>query len=87
MDTDGTRKISFTSRGIVALVFSCITGILGVLTVAWYGLAKTPDGPSESGYRASAPGVAAGVDHAAENHPKEPIMVGAGPGGSGVSHA
>ncbi|KAK1542787.1 multicopper oxidase [Colletotrichum paranaense] len=73
----------FTSRGIVALVFSCITGILGVLTVAWYGLAKTPDGHSESGYRAPAPGVAAGLDHTAGNHQKEPIMVGAGPGGSG----
>lgn len=30
---------SFTARGIVALVFSCITGILGVAVVVWYGLA------------------------------------------------
>jgi iron transport multicopper oxidase len=29
----------FTPRGIVALVFSCISGILGVAVVAWYGLA------------------------------------------------
>lgn len=32
---------SFTPRGIVALVFSCVTGILGVIVVAWYGL-STP---------------------------------------------
>ncbi|KND94156.1 Iron transport multicopper oxidase FET3 [Tolypocladium ophioglossoides CBS 100239] len=30
----------FTARGIVALVFSCVAGILGVCVVAWYGLAK-----------------------------------------------
>jgi iron transport multicopper oxidase len=29
----------FTARGIVALVFSCIVGILGVAVVAWYGFA------------------------------------------------
>ncbi|OAA79252.1 iron transport multicopper oxidase FET3 precursor [Akanthomyces lecanii RCEF 1005] len=28
----------FTTRGIVAFVFSCITGVLGVLVVAWYGM-------------------------------------------------
>ncbi|KAK3944542.1 iron transport multicopper oxidase fet3 [Diplogelasinospora grovesii] len=27
----------FTARGIVALVFSCLSGILGVAVVAWYG--------------------------------------------------
>lgn len=31
---------SFTSRGIVAFVFSWITGILGVCVVAWYGLSQ-----------------------------------------------
>ncbi|KKP07711.1 iron transport multicopper oxidase FET3 precursor [Trichoderma harzianum] len=31
----------FTPRGIVALVFSCLTGVLGVIVVAWYGL-STP---------------------------------------------
>ncbi|QYT01328.1 Multicopper oxidase [Trichoderma simmonsii] len=31
----------FTPRGIVALVFSCLTGVLGVVVVAWYGL-STP---------------------------------------------
>lgn len=30
----------FTTRGIVAFVFSCITGILGVLVVAWYGMSQ-----------------------------------------------
>ncbi|KAH6656212.1 Cupredoxin [Truncatella angustata] len=29
----------FTTRGKVALAFSCLSGILGVLVVAWYGLA------------------------------------------------
>ncbi|EHK48959.1 uncharacterized protein TrAtP1_000467 [Trichoderma atroviride] len=37
----GTIPSGFTPRGIVALVFSCITGILGVIVVAWYGL-STP---------------------------------------------
>lgn len=35
-----TEPRSFTTRGIVALVFSCVAGILGVCVVAWYGLAK-----------------------------------------------
>ncbi|OAQ73054.2 iron transport multicopper oxidase FET3 precursor [Pochonia chlamydosporia 170] len=30
----------FTTRGIVALVFSCITGILGICVVAWYGFSQ-----------------------------------------------
>jgi iron transport multicopper oxidase len=34
------HRHSFTPRGIVALVFSCISGILGVAVVAWYGFAK-----------------------------------------------
>lgn len=29
----------FTARGIVALIFSCVSGILGVAVVAWYGVA------------------------------------------------
>ncbi|UKZ86062.1 uncharacterized protein TrAFT101_001902 [Trichoderma asperellum] len=37
----GTIPGGFTPRGIVALVFSCVTGILGVIVVAWYGL-STP---------------------------------------------
>ncbi|KAH7157021.1 Cupredoxin [Dactylonectria macrodidyma] len=40
----------FTPRGIVALVFSCIAGILGICVVGWYGMA-TPvdDGPGVLG--------------------------------------
>ncbi|KAG5985406.1 hypothetical protein E4U54_006031, partial [Claviceps lovelessii] len=33
----------FTTRGIVALVFSCITGILGMCVVAWYGMSQPVD--------------------------------------------
>lgn len=29
---------SFTPRGIVALVFSCVAGVLGVIIVGWYGM-------------------------------------------------
>ena len=32
----------FTTRGKVALAFSCLSGILGVIVVAWYGLAPEP---------------------------------------------
>lgn len=32
----------FTARGIVALVFSCISGVLGVAVVAWYGMSGNP---------------------------------------------
>ena len=30
----------FTTRGIVALVFSCIAGLLGCAVIAWYGLGE-----------------------------------------------
>ncbi|KAK7221715.1 hypothetical protein V2G26_009718 [Clonostachys chloroleuca] len=33
----------FQPRGIVALVFSCVAGIVGTLVVAWYGLAPIPE--------------------------------------------
>lgn len=32
----------FTPRGIVAIVFSCVSGIVGVAVIAWYGLATDP---------------------------------------------
>ncbi|AOA62477.1 Ferro-O2-oxidoreductase [Komagataella phaffii CBS 7435] len=35
----------FTARGIVALVFSCIAGILGCVAIGLYGLAATDDNP------------------------------------------
>ena len=30
----------FTARGIVALVFSIIAGLLGVAVIAWYGMGE-----------------------------------------------
>ena len=30
----------FTTRGIVALVFSCLAGLLGVAVIAWYGVGE-----------------------------------------------
>ncbi|KAK3683920.1 Cupredoxin [Podospora appendiculata] len=29
----------FTTRGIIALAFSCLSGIIGVIVIAWYGFA------------------------------------------------
>lgn len=46
LDLSGQNKpppplpAGFTTRGIVALVFSCVTGILGVCVVAWYGMSQ-----------------------------------------------
>ena len=40
----------FTARGIVALVFSIISGLLGVGTIIWYGLAGDEGRP---GFRAA----------------------------------
>lgn len=34
----------FTPRGIVALAFSCLAGVLGVAVVAWYGLVGEGEG-------------------------------------------
>lgn len=31
--------VRFTARGIVALVFSCISAFLGIAAIAWYGMA------------------------------------------------
>ncbi|MCJ1454538.1 hypothetical protein MMC28_004891 [Mycoblastus sanguinarius] len=42
-DLDGVNKsvpplpAGFTARGIVALVFSCLSAFLGVAIIAWYG--------------------------------------------------
>ncbi|KAI0393545.1 Cupredoxin [Xylariaceae sp. FL0594] len=38
----GRLPDGFTTRGIVALAFSALSGILGVAAVAWYGLAPDP---------------------------------------------
>ena len=32
---------SFTPRGIAALAFSIIAGLLGLAVISWYGLAET----------------------------------------------
>ncbi|KAK2002455.1 multicopper oxidase [Colletotrichum falcatum] len=70
----------FTARGIVALVFSCVTGILGVLVVGWYGLAKTEDG-----YAGPASETAAAVSQSTSHGQKEePLMVGDVSGGAGA---
>ncbi|KAK2041654.1 multicopper oxidase [Colletotrichum somersetense] len=68
----------FTARGIVALVFSCVTGILGVLVVGWYGLAKTEDGPSRAGY------VGPAVAHSGDGQKEETVVVSAVSGGAGA---
>ncbi|KAF6843969.1 multicopper oxidase [Colletotrichum musicola] len=65
----------FTARGIVALVFSCITGILGVLVVAWYGMAKTNHDAPGTGHVTAVPDRSVG-DYTVEEH-KQPVMVGA----------
>jgi iron transport multicopper oxidase len=36
----------FTARGIVALVFSIISGLLGVSVIIWYGLAGDESSPN-----------------------------------------
>ena len=47
LDTDSIYR--FTTRGIVAFVFSCITGTLGVLVVAWYGMSQPIKSESAKG--------------------------------------
>lgn len=37
----------FTARGIVALVFSCIAGFLGIATIVWYGLGEISSSEEE----------------------------------------
>ena len=34
----------FTARGIVALVFSVIAGLVGVAVIAWYGVGEIGEG-------------------------------------------
>lgn len=47
----------FTTRGIVALVFSCLSGIIGVVVVAWYGFADVrEDLAVEEGVRSNGEG-------------------------------
>lgn len=68
---------SFTARGIVALVFSCVAGILGTAVVAWYGMAQ----PAEAVPPAFAK-VVAESDAAPESGPDLESDSPAGDGGS-----
>lgn len=34
----GMLPAGFTARGIVALVFSCLSAVLGMVVIGWYGL-------------------------------------------------
>ncbi|KAK7724129.1 hypothetical protein SLS64_000463 [Diaporthe eres] len=75
----------FTARGIVALVFSCISGILGVAVVAWYGLSGDPAAAKTAG----ASGVfqqGAGHDTAANGNGTrvEEVTAVSGGGGTGA---
>lgn len=49
----------FTARGIVALVFSCVAGILGVAVVAWYGMVGDPGSGQAEAAAAGAGGAGA----------------------------
>lgn len=54
----------FTTRGRVALAFSCLSGILGVIVVAWYGLVPEPGAlsgaKSQGGGGETTPGAGSG---------------------------
>ncbi|KAM0427013.1 hypothetical protein ACHAPT_007911 [Fusarium lateritium] len=73
LDLTGENKPSkplpsgFTPRGIVALVFSCICGILGVAVVAWYGFAAAPESATPGHLGA---GIVDGSD-SGESHPAQ----------------
>ena len=65
---------SFTARGIVALVFSIITGIIGVIVVAWYGMSKPVDEVPHEAEKIIAEGEGAGAaTHASGHAPGEEI--------------
>lgn len=56
----------FTPRGIVALVFSCVSGVVGVLVVAWYGLVGSGEEAGQGGGgggKSSGVGAGAGGSH------------------------
>lgn len=37
-----TLPAGFEARGIVALVFSCVAAVGGMMVVVWYGMADVP---------------------------------------------
>jgi iron transport multicopper oxidase len=59
----------FTARGIVALVFSCIAAILGLVVISWYGLADMGAASEEAEKRriAAMDGDATGVREVPSN--------------------
>lgn len=68
---------SFTTRGIVALVFSCVCGILGTIVVAWYGL-STDEGVVPHGVKETI--ASAGVD--TPSNGQDEIVASSSAGGS-----
>ncbi|KAI0479162.1 Cupredoxin [Xylariaceae sp. FL0804] len=68
----GPLPDGFTTRGKVALAFSCLSGILGVLVVAWYGLAPDPGSHPHAEHRvAEALGTGAGAGAVAGGEERE----------------
>ena len=57
----------FTPRGIVALVFSIIAGLLGVAVVAWYGLGEMGE-IARSKDRSRVEELSRGMDVTGEGH-------------------
>lgn len=73
----------FTTRGIVALVFSCLAGILGTAVVAWYGLVEVAsESYSENGAALSKP-TGLSAQTAPESATREEITETSGDGQAG----
>lgn len=78
-----TLEYSFTPRGIVALVFSCICGILGVAVVAWYGFSAPVGSTSAGALSAGLVENDSGDVHSAQKGPQETVV---SPTGDARSH-
>ncbi|KAH8160132.1 hypothetical protein CIB48_g8116 [Xylaria polymorpha] len=81
----GRLPDGFTTRGKVALAFSALSGILGVIAVALYGLAADPSTTSTSNSSHVAQAQTAGSVNSSEANaePKEVVFATAGSGGGG----
>lgn len=44
----GPLPAGFTTKGIIAMVFSCLAALLGLATITWYGLAEMGDADEEA---------------------------------------
>ncbi|KAM5351926.1 hypothetical protein ACJ41O_004649 [Fusarium nematophilum] len=76
-----TLPSGFTPRGIVALVFSCLCGILGIAVVAWYGFAAPPDSASAGAISSGiVDGSDSGESHPAQKGPAEAVASSSGGG-------